>query len=395
VGLGVAGGETPAGALTGKALVLDSSVAGGAGSIEAQAAAALGLTVEVKSDAEWAAMTGADFSSYRVVILGDPNCSNTTAPATVAANAATWGPAVNGNVVLVGTDPEVHPPGGTALTNSAIAFAAAAEGQTGMYATLSCYYHGVPAGTPVDMLNGFGTFTVTGVGCFDDSHIVASHPALTGLTDADLSNWSCSVHEAFDSYPAAFTVLAIAEGAAGVQYAAADGTTGVPYILARGLGLSASDISLSPPTSSFATGGTATLTAEVKSGGVAQASVAVTFTAAAGGPNAGATLSCTTGVDGKCSATYVSNSPGTDTWTASFTANGVTQTSNVASVEWTGAAIQAATTTTAAPATTVAPAAAPILPVTGDSNGWLFAVGLGVLFLGGGLLVIVRRPRAS
>ncbi len=398
IGIGTVAGAPTADALTGKALILETSVDGGASSVEGVAAAALGLTVEVKTDAEWAAMTGADFSSYRLIVLGDPNCSNTSAPATAAANAATWSPAVNGNVVIVGSDPVVHPPGGDALTNSAIGFAAAADGRTGLYATLSCYYHGTAPGTPVDMLAGFGTFTVTGVGCFNDAHIVASHPALTGLTDADIANWSCSVHEAFDAYPAAFTVLAIARGAAGVQYLAADGSTGVPYIIARGEGLSASDISLSPPTSTFGTGATATLTAEIKSGGVVQPGVTVTFTAAAGGPNAGATLTGVTGADGKVSVTYVSSAPGTDTWTATFTRDGVTQVSNVSSIVWTGAVIAAATTTTVAPATTTptttAPAPAAQLPVTGDSSTPLALIGGGVVILGVAL-ALFKRPRWS
>src|SRR5205085_12558488 len=105
-------------------------------------------------------------------------------------------------------------------------------GKTGAFISLSCYYHGTAANTPVPLLDGLGAgpFTVTGVGCFNDAHIVATSDALTGLTDATLSNWSCSVHEAFDSWPTlAFDVLAIAKGTPTVVYTAPDGTAGTPY----------------------------------------------------------------------------------------------------------------------------------------------------------------------
>lgn len=89
------------------------------------------------------------------------------------------------------------------------------------------------------LLGGFGTFTATGVGCFNSAHIVATHPALTGLTDSTLSNWSCSVHEAFDSWPLSFEVLAIAQGIGTVfttvvqMVAAGQGCTLLPAIAAR------------------------------------------------------------------------------------------------------------------------------------------------------------------
>ncbi|PJE64255.1 MAG: hypothetical protein COU90_03720 [Candidatus Ryanbacteria bacterium CG10_big_fil_rev_8_21_14_0_10_43_42] len=124
--------------------------------------------------------------------------------------------------------------GGDVVTNSGIAFATSNPTKTGMYATLSCYYHGVVSGTPVPFLDPFGAFTVRGVGCFNDAHIVAVHPALSGLTDPSLSNWSCSVHEAFDSFPPDFLPLAIARntnGAGEIDFA--DGSRGVPYIIAR------------------------------------------------------------------------------------------------------------------------------------------------------------------
>lgn len=84
------------------------------------------------------------------------------------------------------------------------------------------------------VLDPFGSFTVVGQGgCPADSHIVARHPALTGLTDADLSNWGCSTHEGFVTWPTNFLVLAISKDVLS-SFVAPDGTTGAPYIIARG-----------------------------------------------------------------------------------------------------------------------------------------------------------------
>ncbi|AKJ00672.1 Branched-chain amino acid ABC transporter, amino acid-binding protein [Archangium gephyra] len=226
---------------TNKVLILANTVTGGTSSLEAAAARAQGYTVELATDAAWAAKTSADFATYRALILGDNTCSGVSLIAAAVANRNVWGPVVDGNVILVGTDPVFHKTrDGGALTTNSVKFAAAQEGKTGMYINLSCYYDGAAAKTPLPIMQPFGTFTVTGVGCYNDAHIVASHTALTGLTDAILSNWSCSVHEAFDTYPEAnFTPLAIARDPAyGSRFPGskdfADGSHGVPYILVRG-----------------------------------------------------------------------------------------------------------------------------------------------------------------
>ncbi|WNG54922.1 DUF5011 domain-containing protein [Archangium gephyra] len=226
---------------TNKVLILNNTVTGGAASLEAAAARAQGYTVELATDAAWAAKTSADFATYRALILGDNTCSGVGLIAAAVANRNVWGPVVDGNVILVGTDPVFHKSrDGGVLTTNSVKFAAAQEGKTGMYINLSCYYDGVAAKTPLPIMDPFGTFTVTGVGCYNDAHIVATHSALSGLTDAILSNWSCSVHEAFDTYPEAnFTPLAIARDPVyGSRFPGsrdfADGSHGVPYILVRG-----------------------------------------------------------------------------------------------------------------------------------------------------------------
>ncbi len=220
-------------------LILDVTVTGGAASLEAVKSAAAGHTVVVASDAMWSAMSAADFASYRALILGDATCPGVgTSPWLNAptANRGTWGPVVSGNVIVIGTDPVFHQfQGGDTLVKNGVAFAASEPTKTGLYADLSCYYHDTAPGTPVPVLDMLGLFTVTGVGCYNDSHIVAVHPALASLTDASLSGWSCSVHEAVDSFPSDFLPLAIAKGIGGTgSLTFADGTFGIPYILARG-----------------------------------------------------------------------------------------------------------------------------------------------------------------
>lgn len=208
-------------AAAGQILILDTTVSGGTNSLEAKEIGTLaGKSAVLVTVAQWGSMTTADFASYDAIVLGDPHCrSGTSAIAAAMANKNVWGPAVTGNVILIGTDTEWHASFGDGnrelVTKKGIAFAADVAGKTGAFITLSCYYHGTAANTPVpllDTLSSFGNFTMRGVGCFNNAHIVATHPALTGITDAILSNWSCSVHEAFDAWPADYQVLAIAMG---------------------------------------------------------------------------------------------------------------------------------------------------------------------------------------
>ncbi len=130
------------------------------------------------------------------------------------------------------------------LIDNAIRFAASGvsstgQSQTGLYFALSCYYQDV-ANATVDALSYFGDFEVRGdLDCYNEAHIVASSPALGTLDDTALSNWSCSVHEAFSVYPSVgvngFQALAIAQNIIGAgSQTFGDGTIGLPYIISRG-----------------------------------------------------------------------------------------------------------------------------------------------------------------
>jgi len=243
-------------------------------------------------------------------------------------------------VIIIGSDPVYHynsQPGARDLIDRGIAFAAADPAMTGAYVDLSCYYHFSGSGTSVPLLDGFavGGFTVIGAGLLpglNDVHIVAAHPALAGLTDADLSNWGNSVHEGFVTWPVSFEALAIARDAAG-SYIAPDGTVGYPYILARGVTV-ISDITLSPESATNLVGTSHTLTAVVEEDGAPIAGTEVTFEIV-GGPNTGWTSTAVTNASGEAFWTYSSAVVGTDTIQATYVSTaGVPQRSNRVTKEW-------------------------------------------------------------
>lgn len=187
-------------------------------------------------------MTTADFAQYKAVVVPDPDCGVLADVDFLDNTKATWGPAITGNIILIGTDPDYHSstrPGALTLIDDGVRFAAAGNG-TGLYFALSCYYDSVDTAT-VDSLSYFGTVKVRGKlgGCYNEAHVVANSTALGMLDDAALSDWSCSVHEVFTEYPTtgfyAFIPLAIAEGITGDGFKTfADGSSGVPYIIVKG-----------------------------------------------------------------------------------------------------------------------------------------------------------------
>ena len=225
-----------------KVLVLSESIINGTDSLEAQDAAAMGYQVDIKDATWWGdpSRTTADFAAYRAIIIGDPNCDGVSSPEyqnamqVVESTVNIWGPAVKGNVIVIGTDPVYHSnlQGASDLIMQGISFSLVQPNRTGFYITLSCRYISASANTPVPILSPFGAFTVEGASS-ETPHIVETQPILLGLTDDALSNWSESIHEVLDSWPNDFQVLAMAKDL-GSAYQAPDGTVGTPYILARG-----------------------------------------------------------------------------------------------------------------------------------------------------------------
>ncbi|KAM7207987.1 hypothetical protein V8F20_001781 [Naviculisporaceae sp. PSN 640] len=209
----------------------------------------LGLTAHVcKDEAEWFAMTTADFAKYKAIVI--PDCECNTSLSTIKFLDDTkqvWSPAVTGNMVLIGTDPSFHLkwfklPGAEAMMNDSLRLVSTGENGTGMYMSLSCYYQSAATPVTIDALSEIGTFKVRGNlshPCLNDAHLVAQADVMTSLTDESASNWKCSVHEAFSEFPSTgsrgFQALAIALNATGAgQRSFGDGTSGIPYIIARG-----------------------------------------------------------------------------------------------------------------------------------------------------------------
>lgn len=203
--------------------------------------ATINNSAHVATPEEWNGYTTADFERYSAIIIPDPTCGTVGEIDFFDATKAAWSPAITGNIILIGTDPSFHAssrPGALTLIDDGVRFSVAGNG-TGLYFALSCYYDAVAAST-VDSLSYFGSITVRGqLACYNDAHLVANSSTLGELTDGALSDWSCSVHEVFTSYPTvgpyAFEPLAIAEGATGDgERDFGDGSSGIPYIIVKG-----------------------------------------------------------------------------------------------------------------------------------------------------------------
>jgi hypothetical protein len=299
--------------LADKVLILGPTIYNGNNSLEAQAAARLGYGVDIVDANTWSLMTAsgpAGFNTYRAIIFGDPGCGDGSEVSAAVANASVWGPVINGNLIIIGTDPIIHPPGGSVMITNAINYAAAQSGKTGLYCCLSCYYVGTTSPTAVALLGGLGyganAFQVIGIngGCYNYAHIVATSPTMNGLSDAVLSDWSCSVHEGFTSWPNALVPVAIALNS-GNSYTAPDLTAGTPYILANGddVDIVTNGIFLTPLTASDPTNDQHTVSATVVEGGALAVGATVTFTIISG-PNAPLSGTAVTGADGVATFTY-------------------------------------------------------------------------------------------
>jgi Cutinase len=139
-------------------------------------------------------------------------------------------------------------------------------------------------------------------------------PRWPGSPTPTLSNWGCSVHESFDTWPADYTVLATARNF-GSTYTASDGTVGEPYILASGTGLHSFPLSLSPVTQNAAAGSAASVTAQLldSSTSAAVPGQRISFRVESG-PD--------TGVPGTCPSSCTTDANGQATW--SFTGSKAT-----------------------------------------------------------------------
>ncbi|HET9896764.1 MAG TPA: RHS repeat-associated core domain-containing protein [Streptosporangiaceae bacterium] len=139
--------------------------------------------------------------------------------------------------------------GAEALISDGISYAASGSG-TGLYVSLNCEYSTAVAGTAVPLLASVegGGYTVQGesASCAAvpgtvNSWEAANLTSFNGLSNANLSSsqWpspACPVQETFDSWPAAYSPVAIqvtTSGAASpAEVTASAGLSGQPYVLA-------------------------------------------------------------------------------------------------------------------------------------------------------------------
>lgn len=350
---GTVGGVVKAALILGSSVQQGTAKDGSGKSLEEEQAQLEGFTTTVVSDAQWDAMTAAQFKTYQLLIIGDPSTASTQYFQAALQNKDVWEPVVldsGGNRVVIGVEETGHAstPNRVRLTRQGLAFAGARPGSTGVFISLSASYYSAPEGTPVPLLDGLsargpGQFTVTGAGCGDTVSIVAQSGPTSGLHKEDLQGWGCSVHETFDKWPSDWSPLVIAtESSVKQRYCANDVDTqtlacGAPYILIAGSGISVtSEIALTPATATNPVGTSHTVTATVQNGNEPASGIVVTFTVDSG-PNAGKTGTGVTDGNGQATFTYTdTGGAGTDTISGQFTnAQGAVE-RGTATKEWVG-----------------------------------------------------------
>ena len=343
-----------------KALILGSSVSGGASSREALSAAGNGFAVTVVDNTTWGAMTTAQFSDYQLIIIGDATCN--FLPQVVSQNAAALADAVMdrgastntkvGNRVLIGTDPVFHfGQGGNNLIDTAIDFAGVQEGASGLVVNFTCGdpdYNGNTVRDGQEKLLPLLTQDPAGLWtqnasppCGGSVALIANAAQFSTLTTANLQGWGCSVHETFPTYPADWSPLAIATDTPTKPTCGTNVDNGAPacgeaYILVAGSGIvvEAPNLALDPATDTNPVGTPHTVTATVTNPDDSPRS-GVTVSFVVTGVNAGATgvcapVTCSTGADGKVAYTYTGAAAGDDTINATITVDGSTQTATAA-----------------------------------------------------------------
>lgn len=367
-----------------KALILETSVSGGATSPEAVEAMNAGFTVTLVDDATWAAMTAAQFADFQLIIVGDPFCGSV--PEVVGANkenladavmARAGGNTVVGNRIVIGTDPALHIDGGTTgdggrkVIETGIRFAGAREGATGLYLSTTCDdpdYDGDGEPDAVELLglltSATDNWTVNPFPpCGGSASLISNAAQFATLTSAHLQGWSCSVHQTYPTFPTDWSPLALATDTEAKPVCGTDADTGQTacgeaYILIAGSGIvtTAPNLALTPTTATNTVGTTHTVTARVtNTDGTPRAGVLVEF--AVTGTHAGATgtcapVDCRTDANGAVTFTYTGPNAGTDTINAAITVDGSRQTATAEKVWMVSSTTTTSTTSTTSTSTT-------------------------------------------
>lgn len=334
---------------------------------EVQALQDLGYTVTISDQGgtspAWATMTHEQFASYQVIVFPDPVCQggpNFLDAATAnAISGGSWATAVNGNVIVIGTDQNFHSVFGDGsgdapkVNYQGLSYAGSVPGKTGLFVSLGCNYE-FADGSNTSFFDNLSTglgestpFLVNGASnCASDIHVVATTQALLGLTDANLTGWNCSVHEYFSQWPSDFIPYALytdVQGSLGNDPCPSpvnpqDGSAaGCPYIMLRG-NASFGNISLSTTALPVAVGSSQEVTASLQISGSPVAGGLVELVCANGPCSGASVVPLTTDASGSVSYTYTSTSTGTDTWYAKYFPNptdvNTFQQSNTSDITW-------------------------------------------------------------
>lgn len=65
-------------------------------------AVALGISTKTVTEAEWAAMTTADFAKFKALVIPDPRCGSVGSVKFLEDSKDVWSPAITGNIILIG-----------------------------------------------------------------------------------------------------------------------------------------------------------------------------------------------------------------------------------------------------------------------------------------------------
>ena len=89
--------------------LIDGTTVSGPSSIEQLALEAQGFTVTVIDDATWQAQPQSYFAQFQLLVIGDATCNGDTNSIAGAVSSETaWAPAINGSILIIGTDPVFH-----------------------------------------------------------------------------------------------------------------------------------------------------------------------------------------------------------------------------------------------------------------------------------------------
>ncbi len=250
---------------SGSVLVFPDSVNGGSASAEATEAAAIGCAVTMFSSSDVSGMSQAQmvayFGGFAAIIIGDPSTSAcaSTVPSDALSYASDWGPAIDGNVAVLGTAPVLAGSAGSALLDDALTWVTSGGSTvTGLYVSLNCEYSSAAADTPVPLLADVsgGGFAVTGrsgscpsnSGTINAAQALADSPFI-GLTGTTIGPWSspaCALQETFNTWSGGLTGLGYDAGVTPATFMASNATTGQPYLLTGTV--SPATLALSPST---------------------------------------------------------------------------------------------------------------------------------------------------